>query len=53
MHGWLDNFAYRTSISWWVFGLAVGIMILISLITGGWNTYKAARKNPVEVLKYE
>jgi len=53
MHKWLENFPYRTSISWWVFGLAIGIIILISMIAAGWNTIKAARKNPVDVLKYE
>ena len=53
MQNWLDNFPYRTTISWWVFGLSVVIIILIAIVTGGLKTYRAARKNPVEALRYE
>lgn len=50
---WLQNFAYKTSLSWWIFVLAgLGIM-LIAMGTVSWQTFTAARKNPVESLRYE
>jgi len=50
---WLENFAYKTPISWWVF-IAAGIFVLvITLITVSWQTLKVARRNPVEALRYE
>ena len=53
MHKWLENFAYKTGLSWWIFGLA-GIMALgIALITVSWQSLRAATRNPVEVLRYE
>lgn len=53
MKRWLENFAYKTSISWWVFLLAGTIVLLISLITVSWQAYRAASRNPVEALRYE
>jgi len=53
MDKWLQNFAYRISISWWVFALAGVIALLIALLTVSFQSYKAARKNPVEALRYE
>ncbi len=53
MKHWLENFAYRTTISWWVFFAAIGIIVLVALLTAGGLTWKAARKNPVDVLRYE
>ena len=53
MQGWLEKFAYRTAVSWWIFGLSIGFILLVTLLAAGWNTWKAARKNPVEVLRYE
>jgi putative ABC transport system permease protein len=50
---WLQNFAYHTTISWWIFGLAGGAAVLISLITITWQSYKAANTNPVECLRHE
>lgn len=53
MNKWLENFAYRTELSWWVFAL-VGIAALaIALITVSWQSWRAARKNPVVSLRYE
>jgi ABC-type antimicrobial peptide transport system permease subunit len=40
-------------LSWWVFGLAGIITIIIVLTTVSWVTYRAARRNPVEALRYE
>lgn len=53
MNKWLENFAYKTTLSWWIFALAGIIALLIALITVSWQTFKAARRNPVEALRYE
>jgi putative ABC transport system permease protein len=53
MHKWLQNFAYRTNLSWWVFVLAGFVALLIALLTVSVQSYRAARKNPVEALRYE
>ncbi len=53
MHKWLENFAYKTEISWWIFVLAGIISFVIALITVSWQSWKAASKNPVEALRYE
>ncbi len=53
MHQWLENFAYKTSLSWWIFALS-GVMALgIALLTVSWQSWKAATRNPVEALRYE
>ena len=53
MHRWLQNYAYRTGISWWVFALAGIIAYVIALLTVSWHSYRAASRNPVEALRYE
>lgn len=53
IHLWLDNFAYKTALSWWIFGLAFVIMVCIALLTVSVLTWKAATKNPVDSLKTE
>jgi len=53
MDKWLQNFAYRTGMSWWVFVLAGSIGFIIAFLTVSFQSCKAARKNPVEALKYE
>jgi hypothetical protein len=53
MHKWLENFAYRTSISWWIFGMGGVIMIVIALCTLSFQTIKAAMANPVKSLRTE
>ncbi len=50
---WLENFAYRVSIGWWIFALACVMALLIAFLTVSYQSIKAARTNPVEVLKYE
>jgi len=50
---WLQDFAYRTSIEWWIFAIAAALALLISILTISWYSLKAARKNPVESLRYE
>ncbi len=53
MDWWLQSFAYRISLSWWVFLLAGVIALLIAMITVSRQSFKAARRNPVEALRYE
>ena len=53
MHKWLENFAYRTQISLWIFLLTAAIMIAIALLTLGLQIIKAAMANPVESLRSE
>ena len=53
MNSWLQNFAYKAALSWWVFALAGLIALVIVLFTVSWLTLRAARRNPVEALRYE
>ncbi len=53
MHKWLENYAYRIDINWWIFALAGAIAIAIALITVSWQSWRAATRNPVEALRYE
>jgi ABC-type antimicrobial peptide transport system permease subunit len=53
MHKWLENFAYKTSLNWWVFAISVLFMIIVAFVTLGFQTIKAANANPVESLRTE
>jgi len=53
MHKWLENFAYRINLSWWIFAFAGLITMIISLLTVSWHTWRTATKNPVDCLKHE
>ncbi len=50
---WLQDFAYRTEISWWVFAVSGLSALLIAWGTVGWQSLRAALRNPVEALRYE
>ena len=51
MHEWLQQYAYRTMIEWWVFVATGLLVIVISLLTTGYHAFKAALMNPVKSLK--
>ncbi len=53
MHKWLQNFAFRIEITWWIFALAGGLALVIALLTVSTQAIKAAMGNPVESLRYE
>lgn len=53
MHKWLNGFAYKMELSWWIFVLAGIIAFGIALLTVSWQSWRAATKNPVEALRYE
>jgi len=53
MNKWLESFAYRISISWWVFVIAGLTTLTIALITVSLQAIRAAMANPVKSLKNE
>jgi putative ABC transport system permease protein len=53
MHHWLQNFAYRTTIGWWLFPLSTVLAALITLLTVCFRAIKAATVNPIKSLKTE
>ncbi|MCB0750362.1 MAG: ABC transporter permease, partial [Ignavibacteriae bacterium] len=53
MNNWLQDFAYRIEINWWVFVLSGGIALLIALTTVSYHAIKSATANPVDSLSNE
>jgi putative ABC transport system permease protein len=53
MRRWLENFAYKTDLSWWIFALAGLFVLAIAVLTISWQSWRAATRNPVEALRYE
>lgn len=53
MNKWLQNFAYQTTLSWWIFVLAALITFCIALLTVSFQAIKAAMANPVKSLRTE
>ena len=53
MHKWLEEFAYKINISWWVFVIAGTAAIFITFITVSFQTIRAAIANPAKSLKTE
>jgi len=53
MHAWLDNFAYKTTLAWWIFMLAGALAAVIALVTISFQAIKAAMTNPVKSLRSE
>ncbi|MDH6309515.1 putative ABC transport system permease protein [Dysgonomonas sp. PFB1-18] len=53
MNKWLENFAYKISLDWWVFLLAGCMVLLLTLLSISWMTWKAANQNPVDAIHNE
>jgi putative ABC transport system permease protein len=53
MSKWLENFAYKTTLNWWIFVLAGVLALVIALLTVSWQSWRAAISNPVEALRNE
>ncbi len=53
MHQWLQGFAYKIDLSWWIFALAGGSALVIALITISIQAFQSAVVNPVKSLKAE
>ncbi len=50
---WLQDFAYRIELQWWMFGLAGTVVLLVTLLTISARVIRAALTNPVDVLRNE
>lgn len=53
MHSWLEHFAYRIEIGWWVFGITGLVSVLIAILTVSYQALKAALANPIKALRNE
>jgi putative ABC transport system permease protein len=53
MDKWLQTFAYKTPLNWWVFALAGAATLAITLIVVSWQCWSVARANPAEAIKSE
>jgi putative ABC transport system permease protein len=53
LNKWLQRFAYKSELSWWIFAIAGLSSVLIAMLTVSWQSMKAATRNPVEALRYE
>lgn len=53
LNKWLQNFAYKTELSWWIFAMSGLGTLGIALLTVSWQSWRAATRNPVEALRYE
>jgi putative ABC transport system permease protein len=50
---WLENYAYRVELSWWIFALEAGLISIIVILTVSFESLKAALRNPAESLRTE
>jgi putative ABC transport system permease protein len=50
---WLESFAYRIELSWWMFGLVGLVAVVVAMVTIGFQVLKVARANPVKALRAE
>ncbi len=53
MQKWLENFAYKIDLNWWIFAMAGLLSLTITLLSVSWQSWKAATRNPVKALRYE
>ena len=53
MDRWLQNYAYKTAVEWWMFAGAGFVVLFVTLLTVTLQSWSTARKNPVEALRYE
>ncbi len=49
----LAGFAFKTRLDWWIFGLAALVALVVAILTVSWQSWRAARRTPVEALRYE
>jgi putative ABC transport system permease protein len=50
---WLESYAYKTDVKWWIFLFSGVIVLAISIVTVSWQSWRAATRNPVQALRYE
>lgn len=50
---WMNRFAYKTELSWWIYASAGLAAVIIAVLTVSWQSWRSATRNPVEALRYE
>jgi len=50
---WLESFAYKTELNWWIFAIAGSLAVLVAVVTVSWQSFSTVVKNPIEALRYE
>lgn len=53
LNKWLERFAFKTGLSWWIFAVAGLSAVVIAILTVSWQSLRAATRNPVEAIRYE
>lgn len=53
MQKWVEQFAYKVSMPWWLFIVAGVLVLIVSILTVSWQSWKAATANPVDAIKNE
>lgn len=53
MHRWLQNYAYHTTVVWWIPLMTILIAFMVTFFTVSWHSLRTARTNPVNALRYE
>jgi putative ABC transport system permease protein len=53
MSRWLQGFATKIDLSWWIFAIPVLVVLITSFLAIGFNTFKAAATDPAKTLRYE
>jgi putative ABC transport system permease protein len=53
MNSWLEDFASRISLTWWIFATPSLVVVIVALLTVSVHTWRAARANPAKSLRYE
>ena len=48
---WMEQYVYRVEMSWWVYALAVGVILLITIVTVSLRSWRAANENPMESIQ--
>ena len=50
---WIENYVLQAAISWWLYPVIWGVLVLLLTLCTGWRIQKAANQNPAEVIKSE
>ena len=53
LNQWMNRFAYKTTLNWWLFAAAGLSAVVIAILTVSWQSWRAANGNPVKALRYE
>ena len=53
MKSWIENYVLQAAISWWLYPVIWGVLVLLLTLCTGWRIQKAANQNPAEVIKSE